>query len=84
MAKLLLEADPTWLVEKASIIETLQAFIGLRKAEFYGPLLEETKHMALLNIEDAVALREYAENVGSKLAVDTVCKTFFAPPPPQA
>ena len=40
--------------------------------------------MALLNGEDALALHEYAEKVGSKLAVDTVCKTFFAPPPPPA
>ena len=40
--------------------------------------------MALLNGEDALALREYAEKVGSKLAVGTVCKTFFAPLPPPA
>ena len=31
-----------------------------------------------------MALREYVEKVGSKLAVDTVCNTFFAPPPPPA
>ena len=34
LARLILQADPTWLVDKASIIETLQTFIVLRKAEF--------------------------------------------------
>ena len=82
LARLLLQADPTWLVDKASIIETLKTFIVFRKAEFYVSLLEDTKRMALLDGEDALALREYVETVGSKLAVDTVCKTFFAPPPP--
>ena len=79
-----MEADPTCLVDKASIIETLQTFIVFRKAEFYVTLLEDTKRMALLNSEDALALREYTEKVGSKLAVDTVWKTFFAPPQPPA
>ena len=84
LARLFLQAGPTWLVEKASIIETLQTFIVLRKAEFYAPLLEDTKRMALLDGEDALALREYAEKMDSELAVATVCKTFFAPPPPPA
>ena len=84
LTRLLLEADPTWLVDKASIIETLQTFIVFHKAEFYVTLLEDTKRMALLNSEDALALREYTEKVGSKLAVDTVWKTFFAPPQPPA
>ena len=79
-----MEADPTWLVDKASIIKTIQTFIVFRKADFYVTLLEDTTRMALLNSEDALALRECAEKVGSKLAVDTVCKTFFAPPPPPA
>ena len=77
-----MQADPTWLVDKASIIETLKTFIVFRKAEF--TLLEDTKRMALLESEDALALRAYAEKVGSKLEVDTVYKTFFAPPPPPA
>ena len=88
LARLFLQADPTWLVAKDVIIETLQTFIALRvrKAEFYVPLLEDTKRMALLNIEDAQALREYAnlKKIGSNLAVATICKAFFAPPPPPA
>ena len=84
LARLFLQADPTWLVDKASIIETLQTFIALRKSEFYVPLLEDTKRMALLNLDDAQALRAYAEKTGSEFAVATVCKTFFAPPPPPA
>ena len=76
--------DPTWLVEKVSIIETLQTFIVLSKAEFYVQLLEDTKRMALLDGKDALELRWYSEKMGSELAVATVCKTFFAPPPPPA
>ena len=79
-----MESDLDWLVEKSSIIETLQAFIVLCKAEFYGPLLEDTKCMALLDNEDALALRVYSEKVGSKLGAEMVSKTFFAPPPPPA
>ena len=37
LAKLLLEADPTWLIEPAHIIEALQAVIVYIKSEFYGP-----------------------------------------------
>ena len=84
LARLFLQAGPTWLVEKASIIETLQTFIVLRKAEFYVPLLQDTKRMALLDGGDALELREFAEKMGSELAVATVCKTFFAPPPAPA
>ena len=40
--------------------------------------------MALLNLDDAQVLRAYAEKTGSEFAVATVCKTFFAPPPPPA
>ena len=84
LARLFLQADPTWLVDRASKIETIQTFIVLRKAESYVPLLEDTKRMALLDGGDALALREYAEKMGSELAVATVCKTLFAPPPPPA
>ena len=66
LAKLLLESDPDWLVEKASIIEFLQAFRVLRKAEFYGPLLEDTKRMALLDGEDALALRAFTKSEPSQ------------------
>ena len=79
-----MQADPTWLVEKVSIIETLQTFIVLSKAEFYVQLLEDTQRMALLDGKDALELRWYSEKMGSELAVATVCKTFFAPPPPPA
>ena len=79
LAKLLLEADPTWLVEKASIIETLQAFIVFRKPEFSCPLLDDAKHMAMLDSEDALALRAYAEKVGSKLAAEVMGR--FSPHP---
>ena len=79
-----MQADPTWLVAPDDIIKTLQTFITLRKAEFYVPLLEDTKRMQLLKLEDAQALREYAEKIGADLAVTTICKAFFAPPPPPA
>ena len=52
LARLFLQADPTWLVEKASIIETLQTLIVFRKAEFYVPVLEDSKRMALLDRSD--------------------------------
>ena len=84
LARLFLQADPNWLVTPNVIIETLRTFITLRKAEFYVPLLEDTTHMKLLQREDAEALRKYAEEIGSDLAVATICKVFFAPPPPPA
>ena len=84
LGEAVLAGGPDLLVEKAGIIETLQTFIVLRKAELYVPLLEDTKHTALLYVEDAQALLEYAEKMGSELAVAKVGKTFFAPPPPLA
>ena len=81
LARLLLQADPNWLLAPNDIIETLRTFITLRKAEFYVPLLED-KRMQLLKPEDAVALREHAEKIGSNLAVATISRVFFAPPPP--
>ena len=84
LARLFLQADPTWLVAPDDIIKTLRTFITLRKAEFYVPLLEDTKRMQLLKTEDAQALCEYAKEIGSDLAVATMCKAFFAPPPPRA
>ena len=66
LAKLLLEADPTWLVEKASIIEALKSFIVFCKLELYGPLFNDAKRMDLLDCEDALALRAYAEKHGGR------------------
>ena len=40
--------------------------------------------MQLVLREDAVALRDYAKEIGSDLAVDTshtICKVFLPPPP---
>ena len=83
LARLFLQADPTWLVAKDDILKTLRTFITLSQAEFYVPLPED-KRMKLLKPEDAEALRDYAKKIGSDLAVATICKTFFAPPPPPA
>ena len=84
LAKLLLEADPTWLVEKASIIEALQAFIvcQLPQVRVLWPAARRAKRMALLTSEDALELRAYVENVGSKVAAEMVGQKVFAPPPP--
>ena len=79
-ARLFLKAEPTWLVDKASIIETLKTFIVFRKAEFYVTLLEDTKRMALRDSADALALREYAEKVAASSRW-TRCARRFSPRP---
>ena len=40
--------------------------------------------MHLVSREDAEALRAHAEKIGSDLAVATISRVFFAPPPPPA
>ena len=84
LARLFLQADPTWLVEKVSIIETLQTFIVLSKAEFYVPvvpLLEDTKRMALLDGGDALELREFARRRWAASSRWPRCARRFSPRP---
>ena len=62
MAKLLLEAEPTWLGEKALVVDALKIFIIFHKPDFYGQLLDDTKCMAMLDGNDnidKVQLRAY-------------------------
>ena len=84
LARLLLQADPNWLVTRDDILKTLRTFITLRKAEFYVPLLEDKTRMQLVGREDAVALCDYARDIGSDLAVATISRVFLPPPPPPA
>ena len=82
LAKLLLEADPTWLIERALFIKALQAFIGFCRSEFYGPLLDDKKRTDLLEGNDKVQLRAHAVSVGSTVAVGLVDNAFSASPVP--
>ena len=52
LGEAVLAGGPDLLVEKAGIIETLQTLIVFRKAEFYVPVLEDSKRMALLDRSD--------------------------------
>ena len=82
MARLLLEADPTWLADKGLVMEALMTFIICSKAKFYSPLLEDKTRTAILDENDKVQLRAYAATVGSSMALGMVDKAFFALPLP--
>ena len=77
---MLLEADPTWLGEKALVIDALKTFIVFLKPEFYGPLLDDTNCMKLMDGNDQVQLRAYEKKVGITLAVGMVDKVFLPRP----
>ena len=80
LAKLLLEADPTWLIEQALIIEALKSFIVFCKLELYGPLFNDANRMDMLTGNDKVQLRAYAVAVGSTVTVGWVDKAFSPRP----
>ena len=82
MARLLLEADPTWLADKGLVMEALMTFIICSKAKFYSPLLEDKTRMKMLEENDKVQLRAYAVDMGSELALQLVDKAFLASPLP--
>ena len=81
LARLLLEADATWLNEKGLVVEALMTFIACRRVEFYGSLLADENRMKILADDDEVQdrLRVRAVMVGSEMALDKVNKAFPLP-----
>ena len=61
-----LGGGPDLARREASIIEALKSFIVFCKLELYGPLFNDAKRMDLLDGEDALALRAYAEKHGGR------------------